>query len=114
LAFSLGLLAAGCETQETYAPCELDSEVTSKGICASDKKGGDTSCVVTEHPHCDTGICLSYFSKAPRCSIACTSPSAETSASECGPNAFCFTFKDEVSASGAKLIERYCVPKELK
>lgn len=107
---ALGVLGA-CETQAPYAACELDSEVTKKGICASSKTGGDTSCVVKSHPHCDLGICLSYFSKKPFCSIPCVKDSDPV----CGSDAFCWSYKEETDGSGKVISdERYCVLNEQK
>lgn len=94
------LASVGCETQPPYADCELDEEVTSKGVCnGSGSVGtGTTSCVVTKHPHCTAGVCVSHFGSAAFCSQECT---ADT---DCG-DGFCWTF-----AAG----ERYCVPNKLK
>jgi hypothetical protein len=96
-AILLGISA--CETQAPFAACELDVEVTTKGICTGSGKGGDTSCVVTAHPHCDSSVCLSYYSKPSICTKSCTTNT------DCGSTACCWTFKDDVSP-----VNRYCVP----
>ena len=94
----------GCETQVQYAACELDKEVTDKvegkNICNGTTKGGDTSCVVTQHPHCDQSICLSYYSQTAFCTKKCVNNT------ECGPNTCCWTFKDEPTT------QKYCVPND--
>ncbi|MSP90184.1 MAG: hypothetical protein EXR79_00025 [Myxococcales bacterium] len=94
----------GCDTQAQYAPCELDKEVTDKvvgkNICNGTSKAGDTSCVVTQHPHCDQSICLSYYSQTAFCTKMCVNNT------ECGPNTCCWTFKDEPTT------QKYCVPSD--
>jgi hypothetical protein len=89
---------AGCETQADYAPCGLDEEITSQGICTNDgsANAGTTSCVVKEHPHCMQSICLSYFGTPPFCSLGCSSDG------DCPGSATCWSFSEQ---------ERYCVPK---
>lgn len=95
----------GCETQPLYVSCDLDKEVTSKGICAG--SGGDTSCVVTQHPHCDRSVCLSYFGKEPFCTQNCTGADDIS----CGSDAFCWQFAETEGSSAAKW---YCVPNDHK
>lgn len=100
-----------CETQAPYETCALDSEVTSKGICAGDGKGS-TSCVVTQHPHCQDAVCLSYYGQKPICSKVCTSDGDCT-------NGFCWTFADAVTLPGAATgttskAEKYCVSNATK
>ncbi len=111
-AAALGVFAA-CETQAPYATCELDTEVTSKGICAGDGKG-NTSCVVTQHPHCQDAICLSYYGQPPICSKVCTSDA------DCS-NGTCWTFADGSALPGAvtgteatQKTEKYCVSNATK
>lgn len=103
LAIALGcgaLFTAGCETQPPYADCDLDEEVTKTGVCSGDGAvgKGTTSCVVTKHPHCAQGVCVSHFGSAAFCSSECTDDSS------CG-DGFCWTFAEN---------ERYCVPNKLK
>jgi hypothetical protein len=93
-----GLLA--CETQPPYAACDLDKEVVDKGVCTGESTTatGTTSCVVTKHPHCIDGVCLSYFGTSAVCTRACTSDG------DCSSDGgFCWSFSDT---------ERYCVPKD--
>jgi len=92
------LLASGCETQPPYADCELDDEVTKQGVCDG-TGGGKASCVVTKHPHCTSGICLSYFGTSSVCTDQCQADS------DCAEGGFCWTFADK---------ERYCVPADRK
>ncbi len=98
----VGLALAGCETQPPFASCDLDKEVIKKNVCTgkSSTATGTTSCVVTKHPHCVEGICLSYFGTPALCTHPCTEDA------ECEVDGgFCWTF-----AEG----ERYCVPKDRK
>lgn len=91
----------GCESEQAYAGCSLDKEVTSKGICSGGQgKSADktTSCVVTKHPHCVDRICLSHFAKRSICSKPCTS------------NADCLLDGIVGSCWEFKPSERYCVP----
>jgi hypothetical protein len=96
---AVAAVVAACETEAPFAPCELDVEVTSKNICSG--TGGDTSCVVTKHPHCTQDICLSYYGKSPVCTQTCTSNF------DCPTDSFCWTFAEEKG-------EKYCVPNSLK
>ncbi|MEY3013764.1 MAG: hypothetical protein RIT45_2499 [Pseudomonadota bacterium] len=91
-----------CETQQPYAACDLDEEVTKTGVCSGDGSlgTGTTSCVVTKHPHCTDGICLSYFGNGSVCSSPCTEDA------ECG-DGFCWAFDKDSN-------ERYCVPNSQK
>jgi hypothetical protein len=104
----VGLLAvatagtlAGCETQAPYAACQLDEEVTSKGVCQGDSTDGTgtTSCVVTSHPHCVQSICLSYYSAASVCTHACSADA------DCELDGWCWAFSPT---------QKYCVPIERK
>jgi len=104
---ALGYFAA-CDTQPPYAGCELDVEVTSKGICAGDGKGS-TSCVVTKHPHCQEAVCLSYYGQPPICSRVCASDA------DCSGGT-CWTFADGTALAGSvtgteapQKTEKYCV-----
>lgn len=101
LTVGLLLAAAGCETQAPYASCQLDPEVTNKGVCngAGSTGGATTSCVVTRHPHCVASVCLSYFSTAPVCTHACSSDA------DCEQGGWCWQFADN---------EKYCVPADRK
>lgn len=96
------VLLSACETQELYVACKLDPEVTKKDICAG--KSGPTadtsSCVVTQHPHCDQNICLSYFGGDAFCTRTCTTNA------DC-PDGECWTYAD---ASGTTPAKQYCVP----
>ncbi|MCO4760448.1 MAG: hypothetical protein KC502_03045 [Myxococcales bacterium] len=96
----LSVMSTGCETQADYGLCDLDEEVTKKGVCTGSDKGnnGTTSCVVTKHPHCAHSICLSYFSTQSVCSKTCANDS------ECGAGT-CWPFSDT---------ESYCVPDTAK
>lgn len=107
---------AACETQAPYTTCELDVEVTSKGICAGDGKGS-TSCVVTQHPHCQEAVCLSYYGQKPICSRTCTTKDDKDTQGTCDAGSFCWTFADATSLPGAatnttasQKTEKYCVP----
>ncbi len=90
-----------CETQQAYAACALDPEVTDKGVC--DGKGsstsGKTSCRVIKHPHCAEGVCLSYFGTESVCTENCVSDG------DCAGGGFCWQY-----AEG----EKYCVPSDRK
>lgn len=105
--FVSGLLAA-CETQPLYVACQLDKDVTAKGLCkGSTAADRDTSsCVVRSHPQCDKSVCLSYYGTAPICTMTCD-PSNEAA---CGDDATCWTYADEDPVSKAPA-QRYCVPK---
>ena len=111
LALLIGAIA-GCETQPPYADCDLDIEVTQKGICAGG--AGVTSCVVQKHPTCIHDACLSYFSKKPFCTTACSGPTS----AECGADSFCWTFRNaEPDPKNPKVTlpaENYCVPNAKK
>ena len=95
------LLTFGCETQSPYAECELDEEVTNKGICTGGGNvgTGTTSCVVRQHPHCTQSICLSHFGSPPFCTNTCSSDA------DCAEGGFCWNFSDD---------QRYCVMAERK
>lgn len=105
---AVGLLSA-CETQPLYVTCQLDDEVTKKGLCnGSDKADRDTSsCVVKSHPQCDRSVCLSYYGTQAICTMACSS---EDNDAECGDDAECWKYADADPATGAKA-QLYCVPK---
>lgn len=89
-------LAVGCESQPVYAECKLDNEVLNKGVCNGKSGTTNTSCVVTKHPNCNDGICLSYFGTQSVCTMPCT-----IGDTTCPDGGFCWTF-----AEG----ESYCVP----
>ena len=91
-------MVAGCESQPVYAECKLDPEVLEKGVCTGNTKTetGNTSCVVTKHPNCTDGVCLSYFGTQSICTMPCT-----LGATTCPEGGFCWSF-----AEG----ESYCVP----
>ncbi|MBP47456.1 MAG: hypothetical protein CMH53_05915 [Myxococcales bacterium] len=95
------LTSLGCETQSPYAACELDEEVTKKGICTGEGTAatGTTSCVVRQHPHCVASICLSHFGSTPFCSETCATDL------DCPESGFCWNFSDD---------QRYCVMAERK
>jgi len=111
-------LLLGCETQPPYAECELDIEVTAKGVCAG--SGGVTSCVVKQHPTCVHDACLSFYSSKPFCTTTCvngTSATAGISSAECGVDSFCWTFRSaEPDPKDPKVTlpaENYCVPNNI-
>lgn len=107
---ALAVLAVGaCETQPLYVACKLDEDVTKKGICreVSGKEADkDTSsCVVRQHPQCDSSICLSYFGLQAVCTTPCTGDDDPV----CGSTAFCWTFS-EADPVTKSTTQRYCVP----
>ena len=105
--FLTGLLAA-CETQPLYVACQLDKDVTKKGICngATTADRDTSSCVVRSHPQCDKSVCLSYYGTAAICTMGCSL----SNAAECGDDAECWTYADEDPVTKAPA-QHYCVPK---
>lgn len=102
-------LLSGCETQPLYVTCQLDEDVTKKGLCnGSTSADRDTSsCVVKSHPQCDRSVCLSYYGTQAICTMTCTS---EDNDAECGNDAECWKYADADPETGAKA-QHYCVPK---
>ncbi len=107
--FVSGLLAA-CETQPLYVTCQLDKDVTKKGLCnGSTAADRDTSsCVVKSHPQCDKSVCLSYYGTAPICTMTCD----KANESACGDDATCWTYVEADPVTKAPA-QRYCVPKSV-
>lgn len=106
LFFALFAGLFGCETQQPYAQCELDPEVTKKvcnGTGSAGSSTGTTSCVVTAHPHCDLGnnsrggVCISFFNRQSVCTQSCTKDI------DCELGGVCWAFSGSAS---------YCVPKD--
>jgi len=99
-AASVGVFAAGCDSEPLFIDCLFDAEVSKAKICSGTGGGaGNTSCVVTEHPQCARGICLSYFGKGngPFCTQICLSNA------DCPGDAFCWSYDAK---------SKYCVPKK--
>lgn len=100
----LPLFLAGCPTQEPFASCELDEEVTSKKVCdgtggSASSTGTTTTCVVTAHPHCVESVCLSFFNRPAVCTKVCSSDA------DCPLGGRCFEFSEKANNS-------FCVPKD--
>lgn len=108
--FFVSSLLSACETQPLYVSCQLDKDVTKKGLCngATAADRDTSSCVVRSHPQCDKSVCLSYYGTAPICTMTC-SPS---NAAECGDDAECWTYADEDPVTKVPA-QRYCVPKSV-
>jgi len=101
LLLSLPVLLAGCPTQDPYAACALDEEVTKKQVCDGSGEGGGstgtTSCVVTAHPHCTSSVCISFFNRRSVCTNVCKTDA------DCDLGGVCWAFSDTNS---------FCVPKD--
>jgi hypothetical protein len=100
----LPLFLAGCPTQEPYATCGLDEEVTSKKVCdgtggTASSTGTTTTCVVTQHPHCIKSVCLSFFNRPPVCTKVCATDS------DCPLGGMCFEFSEKEN-------NKFCVPRD--
>ncbi len=100
----LGLLlacsgASGCDEGEPFfGACPLSSSIIE--LCEEERPGTELTCVVTDHPMCNEGVCAAWEGSASFCSRICLTTDDCPLASQCLPY---------LEGSGIQL----CVPDEL-
>lgn len=82
------VVLSGCLEPPSYDPCNFHPE--NQKLCDSGIEGSNNNCVTEDHPHCPSGVCLSYQYSEAFCSEQCTLPICST---------------DEDCAGGEKCIE---------
>jgi hypothetical protein len=101
----LVLSATGCLSDDAYLECKLSpSMVTACG--AGETDNGGVNCVITEHPQCVDGICISYQGNDAFCSLACLT------SDDCPEGGVCIEFAKGCDQNGENCAH-YCVKDSL-
>lgn len=74
------------ETEPFFRSCPLSTSIVA--ICKEDQPNTELTCVVTQHPMCDEGVCAAWEGSGTFCSRTCTG------SSECPPESACLPYLD--------------------
>jgi hypothetical protein len=74
-------LSACDEGEPFYRTCPLSASILA--LCEEDQPGTELTCVVTDHPMCDEGVCAAWEGSASFCSRTCTTTDDCPTESKC-------------------------------
>lgn len=73
---AVAALWCACTELPSYDPCSFHPE--NQKLCDSGIEGSNNNCVTEDHPHCPSGVCLSYQYSLPFCTEGCVLPICES------------------------------------
>jgi hypothetical protein len=76
------VLLPGCLPEESYESCKFQAD-QAQACSAAVGDEAKNNCVVTEHPQCSEGVCISYRNSSPFCTMECVDDSDCPSGGRC-------------------------------
>ena len=96
---------------EQFISCKLDPKIEDLGLCTDDVEAASNtseSCVISDHPQCPEGVCLSWAGSEPFCTGSCQTDG--DGGSDCPTGSICRGYGLDADGTASA---RYCVQDDL-